>query len=90
MYVVFALWKFFRLPLLLKVSIRSQINDEASDKVLEVEQKYTEVRRPVHKERNEVIKRIPEFWATTFANHPSLGEHLSEEDKHIFTFLTEV
>uniref|UniRef100_A0A7S0RMJ1 Uncharacterized protein n=1 Tax=Pyramimonas obovata TaxID=1411642 RepID=A0A7S0RMJ1_9CHLO len=67
-----------------------KINDEASDKVLEVEQKYNEVRRPVHKQRNEVIKRIPEFWATTFANHPAIGEHLSETDKHIFTFLTEL
>jgi template-activating factor I len=67
-----------------------QINDEASDKVLEVEQKYNEVRRPVHKKRNDIIKRIPEFWATTFSNHPSIGQVLTETDRHIFTFLTEV
>ena len=67
-----------------------QINDEASDKVLEVEQKYNEVRRPVNKKRNEIIKRIPEFWATTFANHPTIGVRLSEVDKQIFTYMTEV
>mmetsp|Transcript_44287 Transcript_44287/g.73775 ORF Transcript_44287/g.73775 Transcript_44287/m.73775 type:complete len:330 (+) Transcript_44287:229-1218(+) len=67
-----------------------KINDEASDKVLEVEQKYNEVRRPVHKKRNDIIKRIPEFWATTFSNHPSIGQVLTESDRHIFTFLTEL
>lgn len=41
-----------------------QINDEQSDKVLEVEQKYNEVRKPVYDKRHEVIKGIPDFWFT--------------------------
>jgi len=32
------------------------INEEASDKVLEVEQKYDEIFRPVYDKRNEIIK----------------------------------
>ncbi|XP_038978477.1 NAP1-related protein 2-like [Phoenix dactylifera] len=40
------------------------INEEASDKVLEVEQKYNEVRRPVYIKRNEIIQSIPDFWLT--------------------------
>lgn len=41
-----------------------KINEEASDKVLEVEQKYNEVRKPVYDKRNEIIKSIPDFWLT--------------------------
>ncbi|XP_044467926.1 NAP1-related protein 1-like isoform X2 [Mangifera indica] len=39
-----------------------KVNEEASDKVLEVEQKYNELRRPVYEKRNEIIKSIPDFW----------------------------
>lgn len=41
-----------------------QVNEEASDKVLEVEEKYNEIRRPVYVKRNDVIKSIPDFWLT--------------------------
>lgn len=41
-----------------------QVNEEASDKVLEVEQKYNEVRRPVYNKRNAIIHNIPDFWLT--------------------------
>lgn len=41
-----------------------QVNEEASDKVLEVEQKYNEVRRPVYNKRNDIIHNIPDFWLT--------------------------
>lgn len=42
----------------------SQVNEEASDKVLEVEQKYSEIRRPVYLRRCDIIKTIPDFWLT--------------------------
>lgn len=41
-----------------------QVNEEASDKVLEVEQKYNEIRRPVYNKRNDIIHNIPDFWLT--------------------------
>ena len=41
-----------------------QINEEASDKVLEVEQKYNEIRKPIYDKRNDIIKFIPDFWST--------------------------
>lgn len=47
-----------------------QVNEEASDKVLEVEQKYNEIRRPVYNKRNEIIKGIPDFWLTAVCIHP--------------------
>lgn len=64
-----------------------KINEEASDKVLEIEQKYNEVRKPVYDKRNDVIKSIPDFWLTAFLSHPVLGDLLNEEDQKIFKHL---
>ncbi|KAM7480011.1 hypothetical protein LguiA_028224 [Lonicera macranthoides] len=65
-----------------------KINEEASDKVLEVEQKYNEVRKPVYDKRNDIIKSIPDFWLTAFLSHPALGDLLNEEDQKIFKHLS--
>ncbi|XP_040986402.1 NAP1-related protein 2 [Juglans microcarpa x Juglans regia] len=65
-----------------------KINEEASDKVLEVEQKYNEIRKPVYDKRNDIIKAIPDFWLTAFLSHPALSELLSEEDQKIFKYLS--
>uniref|UniRef100_A0A453C4U6 NAP1-related protein 2 n=1 Tax=Aegilops tauschii subsp. strangulata TaxID=200361 RepID=A0A453C4U6_AEGTS len=67
-----------------------RVNEEASDKVLEVEQKYNEVRRPVYTRRNEIIKEIPDFWLTAFLSHPMLGELLTEDDQKIFKHLVSI
>uniref|UniRef100_A0A453NXB3 Protein SET n=1 Tax=Aegilops tauschii subsp. strangulata TaxID=200361 RepID=A0A453NXB3_AEGTS len=58
-----------------------KVNEEASDKVLEVEQKYSEIRRPVYLRRCDIIKTIPDFWLTAFLSHPLLSELLTEEDQ---------
>ncbi|KAK2387641.1 NAP1-related protein [Trifolium repens] len=65
-----------------------KINEEASDKVLEIEQKYNEIRKPVYDKRNDLIKSIPDFWLTAFQSHPALGELLNEEDQKIFKYLS--
>ncbi|KAL5544449.1 hypothetical protein UlMin_008233 [Ulmus minor] len=65
-----------------------KINEEASDKVLEVEQKYNELRKPVYDKRNDIVKSIPDFWLTAFMSHPALGGILTEEDQKIFKHLT--
>jgi len=41
-----------------------QINEQASDEVLGIEQKYNDVRRPVYTKRTDIIKSIPDFWLT--------------------------
>ncbi|XP_040870582.1 NAP1-related protein 2 [Glycine max] len=64
-----------------------EINEEASDKVLEVEQKYNEIRKPVYNKRNDVVKSIPDFWFTAFMSHPALYELLNVEDQKIFMYL---
>ncbi|XP_057450285.1 NAP1-related protein 2-like [Lotus japonicus] len=65
-----------------------KINEEASDKVLEIEQKYNEIRKPVYDKRSDIIKAIPDFWLTAFLSHPALGELLNDEDQKIFKYLT--
>ncbi|MBA0548132.1 hypothetical protein Golob_019248 [Gossypium lobatum] len=65
-----------------------KINEEASEEVLEVEQKYNEVRRPVYDKRKDIIKKIPDFWLTAFLSHPALGDLLTEEDQKIFKHIT--
>ncbi|KAK4747293.1 hypothetical protein SAY87_026330 [Trapa incisa] len=65
-----------------------KISDEASEKVLEIEQKYSELRKPVYDKRSEVIKSIPDFWLTAFLSHPALGNLLSENDQKIFQYLS--
>ncbi|RWR84029.1 Nucleosome assembly protein NAP [Cinnamomum micranthum f. kanehirae] len=64
-----------------------KVNEEASDRVLEVEQKYNEIRRPVYNKRNEIIKGIPDFWLTAFLSHPALCDLLNKEDQKIFKYL---
>ncbi|WOL17141.1 NAP1-related protein 2 isoform X2 [Canna indica] len=64
-----------------------KVNEEASDKVFEVERKYNEIRRPVYDKRAEIIKHIPDFWLTAFLSHPALCDLLTEKDQQIFKFL---
>lgn len=46
-----------------------QINEEASEKVLELEQQYNEIRKPVYDKRNDIIKSIPDFWLTAVSSY---------------------
>ena len=45
-----------------------QINDETCEKVLEVEQKYNEIRKPVYDKRSEITNSIPDFWLTAVSD----------------------
>lgn len=64
-----------------------RVAEEASDKVLEVEQHYNEVRHPIYAKRNEVIEGIPDFWLTAFLSHPFLFDCLTEIDQKILKHL---
>lgn len=51
-----------------------RLNEQASEEILKVEQKYNKLRQPFFQKRSELIAKIPNFWVTTFVNHPQ-GEH---------------
>ena len=39
------------------------LNDEASERVLEVEKEYNRLRRPHYRERSALLRKIPGFWS---------------------------
>ena len=49
-----------------------QVNDEASDKVLQIEVEYNQKRQPIYKERSEHLKKLPDFWQLCILQHPVL------------------
>ena len=51
-----------------------QLNEQASEEILHVEQKYNKLRQPHYQKRSEVIQAIPDFWHTTVSN-PTSMEH---------------
>lgn len=40
------------------------LNEKASEEILKVEQKYNKLRKPFFEKRNELIKKIPNFWVS--------------------------
>ncbi|CAI9767304.1 unnamed protein product [Fraxinus pennsylvanica] len=66
----------------------AQYENLKSEEVLEIEQKYSEKRKPVFDKRNDVIKSIPDFWMTAFLSHPARSELLTEDDQKIFKYLS--
>lgn len=52
------------------VFVHHRLNEQASEEILKVEQKYNKLRQPFFQKRSELIAKIPNFWVTTFVNHP--------------------
>jgi len=49
-----------------------RLNEQASEEILKVEQKYNKMRQPHFQRRTELISKIPNFWVTAFVNHPQV------------------
>merc|ERR1712150_340257 len=64
------------------------LNEQASEEILKVEQKYNKLRRPFFDKRNEIIKRVPKFWLTAFINHPQISVLLRRKKRTVFSILT--
>jgi len=67
-----------------------KLNDEAAEEIVQIERKYAAKRQPIYKERNAVIKRIPNFWKTALMNHSLLIECFSNEDQEVLNYLDEL
>lgn len=66
-----------------------KLNEEASEEILKVEQKFNQLRRPLFEKRNESLKDIPNFWVTTLANHHVIAPMLeSDQDEGCLHYLT--
>jgi len=66
------------------------LNEKASEEILKVEQKYNKLRKPFYEKRNDIIKRIPNFWVTAFINHPQISGILEEEEEECLHFLSKL
>lgn len=64
------------------------LNEKASEEILKVEQKYNQLRKPHFERRNDLIKKIPNFWVTAFVNHPQVSAILDEEEEESLHYLT--
>ena len=67
-----------------------RLNEQASEEILKVEQKYNKLRQPFFQTRSELIAKIPNFCVTTFVNHPQVSALLGEEDEEALHYLTRV
>jgi len=66
------------------------LNEKASEEILRVEQKYNKLRRPFFDRRNELIRKIPNFWVTAFVNHPQISTILDEEEEECLHYMTKL
>ncbi|KAJ9601615.1 hypothetical protein L9F63_000223 [Diploptera punctata] len=66
------------------------LNEKASEEILVVEQKYNKLRKPYFDKRNDIIKRIPNFWVTAFVNHPQISAILEEDEEDCLHYLTKL
>nr|XP_004651196.2 protein SET-like [Jaculus jaculus] len=67
-----------------------RLNEQASEEILKVEQKYNKLRQPFFQKRSELIAKIPNFWVKTFVNHPQVFALLGEEGEEALQYLTRV
>ncbi|ESN98149.1 hypothetical protein HELRODRAFT_177392 [Helobdella robusta] len=67
-----------------------RLNEQCSDEILKVEQKYNKLRQPHYQRRSEMIAKISNFWVTAFVNHPQVSALLNEEDEEALQSLTKV
>lgn len=66
------------------------MNDEASDKVLQIEVEYNQKRQPIYRERAEILRRLPEFWPRVLLQHITLRELITVEDQEALAYLEDV
>ena len=45
-----------------------KLNEQASEEILHVEQKYNQLRKPHYQHRAKLAQEIPEFWYTTVSH----------------------
>jgi len=67
-----------------------ELNDKATEEILEVERKYNRLRKPLYERRNQAIRKIPEFWVKVFTTQEMLAALLIENDLAAFKYLREL
>jgi len=71
-------------------NVIDNLNEKASEEILKVEQKYNKLRKPYFEKRNELIKKIPNFWVQAFLNHAQIRCLLSTEEEECIQHLKNI
>jgi len=67
-----------------------ELNDKATEEILEVERKYNRLRKPMYDKRAESIRKLPEFWFKVFTSQDMLAALLVGEDLAAFKYMKEL
>jgi template-activating factor I len=67
-----------------------RLNEQASEEILKVEQKFSSLRKPHYQKRGDCIAKINNFWVSAFVNHPQVSALLNSEDEEALQHLTVV
>jgi template-activating factor I len=65
------------------------LSDKLLEEVIQLETKYNKEKRPFYQQRNNIIKKIQNFWKTCFENHLALKEFF-EKEMEILDYLEEL
>eukprot|EP00299_Pterocystis_sp_00344_P008267 c3066_g1_i1.p1 GENE.c3066_g1_i1~~c3066_g1_i1.p1 ORF type:complete len:242 (-),score=63.78 c3066_g1_i1:149-832(-) len=67
------------------------LTNESLQELVEVEKKYTLLKRPKYDLRSKVIQKIPNFWLIALENHGQLSTYLTADgDRDALTYLTDL
>jgi len=67
-----------------------KLSAEADEEIIQVEQKYWSKKKPIFKERNDIIKTIPHFWKQTLVNCPDLNDYFTGTDEQLLDCIEEL
>lgn len=64
-----------------------RINEQLSERVVELEREYNKLRRPIYTERSAAIRRIPGFWTQVLDGVPELMDIFTPDDLDVLKYL---
>lgn len=67
-----------------------ELNDKATEEILEVERKYNRLRKPIYQQRAKAIQNLPNFWFKVFTSNDMLAALLVGEDLTAFKYIKEL
>jgi len=66
------------------------LNEQASEEILKIEQKYNKLRKPFYEKRSNIISKVEKFWVTTFINHPRISSILQDQEEDCLHYMTKL
>nr|XP_020732070.1 protein SET-like [Odocoileus virginianus texanus] len=67
-----------------------RLNEQASEEILKVEQKYNKLCQPFFQKRSKLTVKVRNLGVTTYVKHPQVSALLGEEDEEVLHYLTRV